>query len=188
MPVATAPSASPRPSTLVKMEDRKRPAISSTDDLAPPSKRVAVNGAKAKDEALEMKEEGWIDVSHTTSPFCLSSTSKHNIPLWRGSYPAARSLHATYQSATSYQTLLDDAHHASDDARYLRRHSTATNLVPFTITFTPCASPATVLPRTCHALRMVERSLTYGSRHIRGGPSTGRCKNTAARHRPPNRA
>ncbi|CAM1505501.1 Fc.00g111380.m01.CDS01 [Cosmosporella sp. VM-42] len=43
------------------MEDRKRPAISSTDDLAPPSKRVAVNGSKAKDDALEMREESWIE-------------------------------------------------------------------------------------------------------------------------------
>ncbi|POR34057.1 E3 ubiquitin-protein ligase BRE1 [Tolypocladium paradoxum] len=61
MPVATSPSASPRPSTLSKMEDRKRPAIGGTDDLAPPSKRVAVNGSKAKDDAQEMKEEGWIE-------------------------------------------------------------------------------------------------------------------------------
>lgn len=44
------------------MEDRKRPAVNSADDLAPPSKRVAVNGSKAKDEALEMKEESWVDV------------------------------------------------------------------------------------------------------------------------------
>ncbi|KAJ4317134.1 E3 ubiquitin-protein ligase bre1 [Fusarium piperis] len=43
------------------MEDRKRPAISSADDLAPPSKRVAVNGSKAKDDSLEMKEESWIE-------------------------------------------------------------------------------------------------------------------------------
>ncbi|KYK57770.1 RING-12 protein [Drechmeria coniospora] len=43
------------------MEDRKRPAIGSTDDLAPPSKRVAVNGAKVKDDSSEMKEEGWIE-------------------------------------------------------------------------------------------------------------------------------
>jgi hypothetical protein len=61
MPVATTPSDSPRPSTLVKMEDRKRSAIGSTDDLAPPSKRVAVNGSKVKDDALEMKEETWVD-------------------------------------------------------------------------------------------------------------------------------
>ncbi|KND95115.1 E3 ubiquitin-protein ligase BRE1 [Tolypocladium ophioglossoides CBS 100239] len=61
MPVATSPSASPRPSTLSKMEDRKRPATGGTDDLAPPSKRVAVNGSKAKDDPQEMKEEGWIE-------------------------------------------------------------------------------------------------------------------------------
>lgn len=64
MPAATTtpPSASPRPSaTLSKMEDRKRPAVNSTDDLAPPSKRVAVNGSKVKDEALEMKEESWVE-------------------------------------------------------------------------------------------------------------------------------
>ncbi|RDA92806.1 hypothetical protein CP533_0809 [Ophiocordyceps camponoti-saundersi (nom. inval.)] len=61
MPLATPPTASPRPSTLVKMEDRKRPALSGAEDLAPPSKRVAVNGSKAKDDALEMKEESWIE-------------------------------------------------------------------------------------------------------------------------------
>ncbi|PHH88758.1 hypothetical protein CDD83_7078 [Cordyceps sp. RAO-2017] len=43
------------------MEDRKRPALAGTDDLAPPSKRVAVNGSKAKDDALDMKEESWIE-------------------------------------------------------------------------------------------------------------------------------
>ncbi|OAA38046.1 RING-12 protein [Metarhizium rileyi] len=44
------------------MEDRKRPAIGGADDLAaPPSKRVAVNGSKTKDDAIEMKEEGWIE-------------------------------------------------------------------------------------------------------------------------------
>jgi E3 ubiquitin-protein ligase BRE1 len=44
------------------MEDRKRPAIN-TDELAPPSKRVAVNGTRTKDDGPEMKEEGWIEVS-----------------------------------------------------------------------------------------------------------------------------
>ncbi|KAF5594711.1 e3 ubiquitin ligase BRE1 [Fusarium subglutinans] len=43
------------------MEDRKRPAISSADDIAPPSKRVAVNGSKAKDDSSDMKEESWIE-------------------------------------------------------------------------------------------------------------------------------
>ncbi|PMB69301.1 E3 ubiquitin-protein ligase BRE1 [Beauveria bassiana] len=44
------------------MEDRKRPAVGSADDLAPPSKRIAVNGSKTKDEAPDMKEESWIEV------------------------------------------------------------------------------------------------------------------------------
>ncbi|PHH81099.1 hypothetical protein CDD82_1315 [Ophiocordyceps australis] len=43
------------------MEDRKRPAVGGVDDLAPPSKRVAINGSKVKDESLEMREEGWIE-------------------------------------------------------------------------------------------------------------------------------
>ncbi|RFN50338.1 e3 ubiquitin-protein ligase bre1 [Fusarium flagelliforme] len=43
------------------MEDRKRPAISSADDIAPPSKRVAVNGSKAKDDPLDTKEESWVE-------------------------------------------------------------------------------------------------------------------------------
>jgi hypothetical protein len=68
MPVATTPSAPTGPSTASKMEDRKRPAVSSTDDLAPPSKRVAVNGSKTKDESVEMKEEGWIEVRSVFTP------------------------------------------------------------------------------------------------------------------------
>lgn len=64
MLVATSPSTSPHSSVLPKMEDRKRPAIGGADDLAaPPSKRVAVNGSKTKDDAVEMKEEGWVEVS-----------------------------------------------------------------------------------------------------------------------------
>ena len=62
MPAVTTPSTSPRPTTIVKMEDRKRPAMSGSDELAPPSKRVAVNGSKAKDDSSEMKEEGWVEV------------------------------------------------------------------------------------------------------------------------------
>lgn len=43
------------------MEDRKRPAISSTDDIAPPSKRQAVNGgSKSKDDG-DAKDEAWIE-------------------------------------------------------------------------------------------------------------------------------
>ncbi|KAF6831523.1 E3 ubiquitin-protein ligase BRE1 [Colletotrichum plurivorum] len=63
MPVATsAPTASPRPSTLSKMEDRKRPPISTAEDLAPPSKRhQTVNGSKSKGESGDATEEYWIE-------------------------------------------------------------------------------------------------------------------------------
>ena len=45
------------------MEDRKRSAVIHGDDILPPSKRMAVNGSKGKDDAAEMKEENWVDVS-----------------------------------------------------------------------------------------------------------------------------
>ncbi|KAJ0158627.1 E3 ubiquitin-protein ligase BRE1 [Colletotrichum tanaceti] len=63
MPVATsAPTASPRPSTLIKMEDRKRPPISTAEDLAPPSKRhQTVNGSKSKGDGGDTAEEHWIE-------------------------------------------------------------------------------------------------------------------------------
>jgi hypothetical protein len=67
MPIATSPSALPRPATFVKMEDRKRPASGAVDDCAPPSKRQAVNGSsKSKDDSGDMKEEAWIEVSCVT--------------------------------------------------------------------------------------------------------------------------
>jgi len=62
MPIATSPSALPRPAAFVKMEDRKRPASGAVDDGAPPSKRQAVNGSsKSKDDSGDMKEEAWIE-------------------------------------------------------------------------------------------------------------------------------
>lgn len=74
MPIATSPTASPRPATLVKMEDRKRPAVSAVDDLAPPSKRQAVNGGgKAKDDSGDLKEEAWIEVRVTRHPTIIAS-------------------------------------------------------------------------------------------------------------------
>ncbi|KAI0128532.1 E3 ubiquitin-protein ligase BRE1 [Xylariales sp. AK1849] len=44
------------------MEDRKRPALANSDDIAPPSKRRDVNGGSksAKDDS-DMKEETWIE-------------------------------------------------------------------------------------------------------------------------------
>ena len=74
MPIATSPTASPRPATLVKMEDRKRPAVSAVDDLAPPSKRQAVNGGgKVKDDSGDLKEEAWIEVRVTRHPTIIAS-------------------------------------------------------------------------------------------------------------------
>lgn len=69
MPSATSLSALPRPATFVKMEDRKRPAAGAVDDLAPPTKRQAVNGAsKSKDDSADKQEEAWIEVSVTRQP------------------------------------------------------------------------------------------------------------------------
>ncbi|KAI0377830.1 hypothetical protein F5Y04DRAFT_263352 [Hypomontagnella monticulosa] len=62
MPLSTSPTTAPL-STRVKMEDRKRPAISSTDDIAPPSKRQAVNGSSKSKDDTDVKEEAWIEVS-----------------------------------------------------------------------------------------------------------------------------
>ncbi|KAB5558359.1 BRE1 E3 ubiquitin ligase-domain-containing protein [Coniochaeta sp. 2T2.1] len=62
MPIATSLSAVPRPATLVKMEDRKRPAASAVDELAPPSKRLNVNGAgKSRDDTGDKGEDAWIE-------------------------------------------------------------------------------------------------------------------------------
>ena len=51
------------------LEDRKRPALATADDL-PPSKRHAVNGAGGKMAAatssspVDMREDTWIEVSN----------------------------------------------------------------------------------------------------------------------------
>ncbi|KAL2877274.1 E3 ubiquitin-protein ligase bre1 [Colletotrichum sp. CLE4] len=45
------------------MEDRKRPPISTAEDLAPPSKRhQSVNGSKSKGDSGDHAEEHWIEV------------------------------------------------------------------------------------------------------------------------------
>lgn len=61
MPLSTSKSSAPL-SPLVNMEDRKRPALSATDEIAPPSKRQQINGGAnvAKDD--DAKEDVWIDV------------------------------------------------------------------------------------------------------------------------------
>lgn len=60
MPLSTSKSSAPL-SPLVNMEDRKRPALSATDEIAPPSKRQQINGGAnvAKDD--DAKEDVWID-------------------------------------------------------------------------------------------------------------------------------
>lgn len=85
MPIATSPSALPRPATFAKMEDRKRPASGAVDDYAPPNKRQAVNGSsKSKDDSADMKEEAWIEVSvsHDTSLAPASSSAISDSFLW----------------------------------------------------------------------------------------------------------
>lgn len=95
MPVATSPSAI-LPSPLVKMEDRKRPAISTADDLAPPSKRHQVNGSsKSRDDALDMKDEAWIEVSDVGLCSSITTTPTPS-PHHRGqSKPSSNTQHNT---------------------------------------------------------------------------------------------
>lgn len=69
MPVATSHKSSLRTSASSKMdkdkiEDRKRPAGTS-DDGAPPRKKLAVNGGVAKDDYEGQPEEVWIEVSRS---------------------------------------------------------------------------------------------------------------------------
>jgi E3 ubiquitin-protein ligase BRE1 len=74
MPLATASGITPQSSTLTKMEERKRPAITSADDLAPPSKRQAVNGGnKTRDDNTDSREEAWIEVGVTRRYYSPSS-------------------------------------------------------------------------------------------------------------------
>ncbi|OAA54117.1 histone ubiquitinationc protein [Niveomyces insectorum RCEF 264] len=65
MPIATSPSVvSTSLSTVVKMEDRKRPAMADTDEYAPPTKRQAVNGSGSRskeDASNDCKDEAWLE-------------------------------------------------------------------------------------------------------------------------------
>ncbi|KAI1641046.1 hypothetical protein F4809DRAFT_296452 [Biscogniauxia mediterranea] len=60
MPLSTSPTAAPL-STRVKMEDRKRPALTSADEIAPPSKRHAVNGSSKSRDDADVKDEAWVE-------------------------------------------------------------------------------------------------------------------------------
>jgi hypothetical protein len=118
MPVATStPSASPRPSAMSKMEDRKRPAVTSGDDFAPPSKRQAVNGNKPIEADMDLKEDLFIEVSVTRLPTLLPMDCVCH-PSIRLHCQYLRGTGATRRSAVSAQgTLLEfRAHHARADA------------------------------------------------------------------------
>lgn len=204
MPLTATPSASPRPSTLAKMEDRKRPAISSADDLAPPSKRVAVNGSKAKDDSLEMKEESWIEVSVTTVfstadaraparlPAChiISSLLSRLIlclcsPLLSGAC-ALRPRAMPFLSGT---VLDGSAHQASEMlARSRRQQSSARKCI--------CNAPAEPRPRpTTPAIHIIQLCrhvetklpLTSVTRPTQRAPSIDRCRSIVARQPPMSR-
>lgn len=43
------------------MEDRKRPALSATDEIAPPSKRQAINGGSKSRDDNDLRDEAWIE-------------------------------------------------------------------------------------------------------------------------------
>ncbi|KAJ0301723.1 hypothetical protein COL516b_007700 [Colletotrichum fioriniae] len=52
------------------MEDRKRPPISTAEDLAPPSKRhQSVNGSKSKGDSGDHAEEHWIEPRSTLADY-----------------------------------------------------------------------------------------------------------------------
>jgi hypothetical protein len=60
-------------STIVKMEDRKRTASQSVDELAPPTKRQAVNGASKASADSDMPWKDDLEVSVTRPP--------HHLPI-----------------------------------------------------------------------------------------------------------
>lgn len=118
MPLSTSPTTVPL-STHVKMEDRKRPAISSTDDIAPPSKRQAVNGgSKSKDD--DVKEEAWIEVSLLSRHLFLAKlyhlsnrALQHVVTAGIGRLsPSTRPCSLCFKSPSGHST-----HHFSTDAR-----------------------------------------------------------------------
>jgi E3 ubiquitin-protein ligase BRE1 len=64
----TASTVAPLPSTIIKMEDRKRPAGQNVDDLAPPTKRQAVNGGSKSSTDSDMPGKDDLEVSVTRPP------------------------------------------------------------------------------------------------------------------------
>lgn len=172
------------------MEDRKRPAVNSNDELAPPSKRLAVNGSKAKDDALDMKEESWVDVRSlpTAAPsFCLSLFPIHPINTL---HPGSRLfvfqlivLFALSASSSSCCVARDDHHGVIlcdwSEIFFLSRSATRGLLLALT--------PSITVEHSCFASYLIHmvitgsnELLTQITRHILKEPFIVKCKNTAA--------
>lgn len=69
---AVSSTVGPLPPTIIKMEDRKRPAGQSVDDLAPPTKRQAVNGGSKVSVDADMPWKDELEVSGTRPPYTSS--------------------------------------------------------------------------------------------------------------------
>jgi len=61
-----ASAVAPLPSTIIKMEDRKRSAAHNVDDLAPPTKRQAVNGSTKSAIYADLPWNDELEVSITS--------------------------------------------------------------------------------------------------------------------------
>lgn len=63
----------------LKMEERKRSAAQSVDDLAPPTKRQAVNGASkaSADSDMPWKDDLEVSVTRPTQSFLIFSLPSH---------------------------------------------------------------------------------------------------------------
>lgn len=74
----TATTVASLPPTLVKMEDRKRSAGHSIEDIAPPTKRQAINGSSKASAESDMPWKDFIEVSSlaTTERFPSSNSDR----------------------------------------------------------------------------------------------------------------
>ncbi|KAI0145806.1 hypothetical protein F4776DRAFT_376048 [Hypoxylon sp. NC0597] len=135
MPLSTSSTTAPL-STRFKMEDRKRPAISSTDDIAPPSKRQAVNGgSKSKDDA-DAKEETWIEVSFIVATYFPCPNIVYRITASETSSSSASGDFISSRDLRSLCFKLSSrhfTHHLRTDAR-LCCHQRSIPPPPYTIT------------------------------------------------------
>ncbi|KFY94139.1 hypothetical protein V498_04033 [Pseudogymnoascus sp. VKM F-4517 (FW-2822)] len=78
MKVAAA-TVGPLPGTIIKMEDRKRAAGQSVDDLAPPTKRQAMNGGSKVSVDADMPWKDDLELSQTV-PDLITILAPHPRP------------------------------------------------------------------------------------------------------------